>query len=151
MVTVKDSQTGWRKKVKIAFTTSDGVHVNAHFGWAKMIDVYEISDEGYSFLETLKFEGNLKQDGNEDKLVPKLDALVDCTILYVSAIGGSAAARLIKKGVTPVKARSDEQEIKELLNRLVETLKGNPPPWLRKALKKTKRNFEEELEEEATL
>ncbi|MEM9923386.1 MAG: nitrogen fixation protein NifX [Cyanobacteria bacterium P01_D01_bin.50] len=133
--------------MKIAFTTSDNVHINAHFGWAKMIDVYEISDEGYSFLETLSFGGELKEDGNEDKLLPKLKALEDCTIVYVSAIGGSAAARLIKKNVTPVKARSEQDEIKDILERLVHTLKGSPPPWLRKALQQKDRNFEDELEE----
>ncbi|GAX37655.1 nitrogen fixation protein NifX [Nodularia sp. NIES-3585] len=127
--------------MKIAFTTSDRIHINAHFGWAREIDVYEISDEGYEFLETLKFEGDLKEDGNEDKINPKLDALVDCTIVYVTAIGGSAAARLIKKGVTPVKAKSEEEEISEVLNKLVTTLKGNPPPWLRKALRQTTPNF----------
>ena len=137
--------------MKIAFTTSDKVHINAHFGWAKEIEVYEISDEGYSFLETLSFGGDLKEDGNEDKLVPKLKALEDCTIVYVSAIGGSAAARLIKKGVTPVKARSEADEIEDVLNRLVQTLKGNPPPWLRKALQQKDRNFEDELEEDATV
>lgn len=137
--------------MKIAFTTKDNVHINAHFGSAKTIDVYEISDDGYHFLETLSFEGELKQDGNEDKLVPKLKALEDCTIVYVTAIGGSAAARLIKKGVTPVKARSEQDEIKELLERLVQTLKGSPPPWLRKALQQKDRNFEDELEEDATV
>jgi len=137
--------------MKIAFTTSDNVYINAHFGWAKMIDVYEISDEGYQFLETLSFGGELKEDGNEDKLVPKLQALEDCTIVYVSAIGGSAAARLIKKGVTPVKARSEQDEIKDVLERLVQTLKGSPPPWLRKALQQKDRNFEDELEEDVTV
>lgn len=127
--------------MKIAFTTSDRVHINAHFGWAREIDVYEVSDQGYQFLETLKFEGDLKEDGNEDKINPKLDALVDCTIVYVTAIGGSAAARLIKKGITPVKAKSEEEEIEEVLTKLVQTLKGNPPPWLRKALKQTTPNF----------
>ena len=137
--------------MKIAFTTADNVHINAHFGSAKAIDVYEISDEGYEFLETLSFDGELKQDGNEDKLVPKLQALEDCTIVYVTAIGGSAAARLIKKGVTPVKARSEQDQIKDILERLVQTLKGSPPPWLRKALQKKDRNFEDELEEDATV
>lgn len=137
--------------MKIAFTTSDRVHVNAHFGWAREIDVYEISDQGYSFLETLKFEGDLKEDGNEDKITPKLDALVDCTIVYVLAIGGSAAARLIKKGVTPVKAKSEDEEIAEVLNKLVQTLKGNPPPWLRKALQQKTTNFQDEIENEATV
>ncbi|MBV6626241.1 MAG: nitrogen fixation protein NifX [Rivularia sp. (in: Bacteria)] len=137
--------------MKIAFTTSDKVHINAHFGWAREIDVYEISDEGYTFIETLSFGGELKEDGNEDKLVPKLKALEDCTIVYVSAIGGSAAARLIKKGVTPIKARSEQDEIKDVLERLVQTLKGSPPPWLRKALQQKDRNFEDELEEDATV
>jgi nitrogen fixation protein NifX len=137
--------------MKIAFTTGDRVHINAHFGWAKEIDVYEISDEGYEFLETLTFEGDLKQDGNEDKVTPKLDALADCKIVYVAAIGGSAAARLIKKGVTPVKARSEAEEIADILNKLVQTLKGNPPPWLRKALQEKPKSFEDELEEEATV
>ncbi len=137
--------------MKIAFTTSDRVHINAHFGWAKEIDVYEVSDEGFHFVETLTFEGNLKEDGNEDKLAAKLQALGDCTIVYVSAIGGTAAAKLIKKQVTPVKARSEEQEITDVLNQLVQTLKGNPPPWLRKALQKKTESFEDGLEEEATV
>jgi nitrogen fixation protein NifX len=137
--------------MKIAFTTSDRVHINAHFGWAKKIDVYEISQDGYEFLETLKFEGDLKEDGNEDKLTPKVDALADCTIVYVSAIGGSAAARLIKKRVTPIKARSETEEIGDVLTKLVETLKGNPPPWLRKALQQKSQALEELEEEEEAI
>ncbi|NRB09453.1 MAG: nitrogen fixation protein NifX [Richelia sp.] len=134
--------------MKIAFTTSDRVHINSHFGWAREIDVYDVSPKGYNFLETLKFDGDLKQDGNDDKLVPKVDALSDCTIVYVSAIGGIAAARLIKKSVTPVKAKSENDEIITVLNKLVQTLKGNPPPWLRKALKKDQGTLlEAELED----
>ncbi len=129
--------------MKIAFTTSDRIHINAHFGWAKKIDVYEVSPEGYQFLKTLKFDGDLKEDGNEDKLLPKIEALSDCTIVYVSAIGGSAAARLIKKRITPVKSQSEEQEITDVLDKLVTTLKGNPPPWLRKVLQQQSSHFNE--------
>jgi len=137
--------------MKIGFTTTDRVHINAHFGWAKDIDIYEISDQGYQFLETLHFDGELKEDGNESKLAAKLAALSDCTIVYVAAIGGSAAARLIKKGVTPVKAKSETEEITEVLTKLVKTLKGNPPPWLRKALQPKKASFIDEIANEAKL
>ncbi|BAY20533.1 dinitrogenase iron-molybdenum cofactor biosynthesis domain-containing protein [Calothrix sp. NIES-2100] len=130
--------------MKIAFTTSDQIHINAHFGWAKKIDVYEVSPDGYQFLNTLRFDGDLKEDGNEDKLVPKIEALADCTIVYVSAIGGSAAARLIKKRITPIKARSEDDKITDLLEQLVKTLKGSPPPWLRKALQQKSSSFVEE-------
>ncbi|MEH1832043.1 MAG: nitrogen fixation protein NifX [Nostoc sp.] len=137
--------------MKIAFTTNDGVHINTHFGGSEKIDVYEISNEGYHFLETIKFNYEIQEENNESKLAPKIEALADCTIIYVLAIGGSAAARLIKKGVTPVKARSEEEEVSEVLNKLVKTLKGNPPPWLRKALQQKSTNFADEVENEATV
>jgi nitrogen fixation protein NifX len=120
--------------MKVAFTTSDKVHINAHFGSARMIDVYDVTKQGYNFLNTLEFDDNLKEDGNEDKLVPKIEALSDCTLVYVLAIGGSAAARLIRKKITPVKAQSDEEEVLAILDKLVKTLNGNPPPWLRKVI-----------------
>lgn len=134
--------------MKIAFTTSDRAHINAHFGWAKNIDVYDVSTDGYSFVESLRFDGDLKEDGNEDKLLPKIEALHDCTIVYVSAIGGSAAARLIKQRITPIKAQSEEQEIEDVLTKLVQTLKGSPPPWLRKALLQRNTNLDELDEKE---
>lgn len=138
--------------MKIAFATEDSIHINAHFGWAKKLDVYDINKEGYQFLESLMFPGDLKEDGDEDKLVPKLEALTDCTIVYVSAIGGSAAARLIRKNITPIKAQSEDEEIQNILNQLVKTLNGNPPPWLRKVLQResaqsTLENSEVEEEE----
>ncbi len=133
--------------MKIAFATNDAVHINAHFGWASRIDVYDVDTERYTFLETLAFQGDLKEDGNEDKLEPKLQALADCTIVYVSAIGGSAAARLIRKNITPIKAQSEADEIEDVLTRLVQTLNGSPPPWLRKALLKSQpHTFETEFE-----
>lgn len=146
--------------MKIAFTTEDSIHINAHFGWAKRIDVYDVTPEGYTLLENLVFTGDLKEDGNEDKLVPKLKALSDCTIVYVADIGPAAAARLINKKITPIKTPSEEMEITDLLERLVVTLQGTPPPWLRKALRQAEQPKAEqpkfdtdyvEIEEEITV
>ncbi|PLZ96055.1 nitrogen fixation protein NifX [Fischerella thermalis CCMEE 5198] len=126
--------------MKIAFATSDRVHVNAHFGWAQEADIYEISDTGYKFIETLKFAGSSNKDKDtesEDKTASKIEALADCTIVYVASIGGIPAAKLIKRGIMPVRPQSDKEEIISILNKLVQTLKGNPPPWLRKAIQKS--------------
>ena len=127
--------------MKVAFATQDNVRINAHFGWAKKVDVYDVDANGYNFLNTVEFSGNLKEDGNEDKLVPKIKAVADCTIVYVSAIGGSAASRLLKNQITPLKAEQKDDEIVDVLNSLVKTL-GNPPPWLRKALGQKNRSFD---------
>lgn len=133
--------------MKVAFATSDNVHINAHFGWAKTIDVYDVSTEGHNFLSTLQFGGDLKEDGNEDKLLPKLEAVADCKIVYVSSIGGSAASRLIRQQVTPIKANSTDDTIADTLDQLVTTLKASPPPWLRKIIRQESKPFDFEEEE----
>ena len=121
--------------MKIAFATQDLKRVDAHFGWAKNIAIYEVSPEGHRFLEAIQFEGDLQEDGNEDKLAPKLEAIAGCAILYVAAIGGSGAARVVAKNIHPVKVNQPE-EIIDILGRLRDVLKGTPPPWLRKAMMK---------------
>ncbi|NEP04025.1 MAG: nitrogen fixation protein NifX [Okeania sp. SIO2G4] len=126
--------------MKVAFATTDFIHIDGHFGSAKQMALYEVDDKGYEVLAPMFFGGNLSQEAPKqeklDKLHAKVAALLDCTIVYVLEIGGPAAGRLINKKVTPMKSTSEEQTIIEVLDRLVETLKGNPPPWLRKALRK---------------
>jgi nitrogen fixation protein NifX len=128
--------------MKVAFATQDLKRVDAHFGWAKNIAIYEIGPEGHQFLEAVEFDGDLKEDGNEDKLAPKIEAIKDCAILYVAAIGGSGAARVVANNIHPMKVNEPEA-IDDLLVKLEGVLKGAPPPWLRKALLKDKpRSFE---------
>lgn len=137
-----------RGNMKVAFATQDLKRVDAHFGWAKNIAIYEISPEGYQFLEAVQFEGDLQEDGNEDKLAPKLEAIKDCAILYVAAIGGSGAARVVASNIHPMKVNQPE-EITDLLVKLCDVLAGRPPPWLRKALLKGKErtlDFADEVE-----
>lgn len=123
--------------MKVAFATQDLKRVDAHFGWAKNIAIYEIGPEGHEFLEAIEFDGDLKEDGNEDKLAPKIEAIKDCAILYVAAIGGSGAARVVASNIHPMKVNQPEA-IDDLLAKLEEVLRGVPPPWLRKALAKGK-------------
>ena len=133
--------------MKIAFATQDKERVDAHFGWAKSIVVYDVSAQGHHFVETFEFGDKLEEDGDEDKLAPKLEAIKDCAIVYVAAIGGSGAARVVALGIHPIKVNQPEP-IAEILEKLKAVLAGTPPPWLRKALQKGKeRTFEPDDEE----
>jgi nitrogen fixation protein NifX len=135
--------------MKIAFATQDQQRVDAHFGWAKHLAVYEIDAAGYRFVQSFPFGEDLAEDGNEDKLAPKLEAIRDCAIVYVAAIGGSAAARVVATKIHPIKVTQPEP-IVELLARMQEVLWGTPPPWLRKALLKDQQqvqDFEDDDEE----
>lgn len=134
--------------MKVAFATQDQQCVDAHFGWAKHLAVYEIDGAGYRFVEDFAFGDDLAEDGNEDKLSPKLAAIGDCAIVYVAAIGGSAAARVVASKIHPVKVAQPEP-ILDILDKLQDVLKGTPPPWLRKALMKGQErsfDFEEDGE-----
>lgn len=136
--------------MKVAFATQDLKRVDAHFGWAKNIAIYEVTPESYHFIEAVQFEGDLQEDGNEDKLAPKIEAIKDCTILYVAAIGGSGAARVVANQIHPVKVNEPE-DIGEILVKLQAVLKGTPPPWLRKVMLKGQErtfDFDEEVEHE---
>jgi nitrogen fixation protein NifX len=135
--------------MKIAFATQDLQRVDAHFGWAKNIAIYDINAAGYSYVETFSFDGDLKEDGDEDKLAPKIEVIKDCAILYVAAIGGSGAARVVALKIHPVKVAQAEP-IFDVLDKLLEVLNGTPAPWLRKALQKDQErafNYEEESHE----
>lgn len=121
--------------MKIAFATQDKESVNAHFGWAKHIVVYELTADGHRLVQSFDFGDKLQEDGDEDKLAPKLDAIHDCAILYVAAIGGSGAARVVALKIHPIKVPQPES-IAAILDKLQAVLKGTPPPWLRKALQK---------------
>ena len=50
--------------MKVAFATQDLKRVDAHFGWAKQIAIYELNPDSYQFVEAIQFDGDLKEDGN---------------------------------------------------------------------------------------
>ncbi|WP_157271475.1 nitrogen fixation protein NifX [Azohydromonas aeria] len=135
--------------MKVAFATQDQQRVDAHFGWAKHLAVYEVAADACSFVEDFAFGDNLAEDGDEDKLAPKLAAIHDVAIVYVAAIGGSAAARVVASGIHPVKVTGPEP-IQEILQKLQAVLQGTPPPWLRKALLKGQAKRFDFDEEEVT-
>lgn len=142
---VTDSKQGGNT-MKVAFATEDLARVDAHFGWARNIAIYEVAPDAHRLLEVVQFDGDLKEDGSEDKLAFKLEAIRDCAIVYVAAIGGSAAAKVVNLKVHPVKILQP-QAIEELIARMQDVLKGTPPPWMRKAMLKGKERDFTDFEE----
>lgn len=133
--------------MKIAFATQDQQRVDARFGWARHLAVYDIDAGGYRFVQDFGFGEDLAEDGNEDKLAPKQAAIGDCAIVYVAAIGGSAAALVVAGKIHPIKVAQPEP-ILDILDKLQQVLKGAPPPWLRKALLKGReRSFDFDADE----
>ncbi len=119
--------------MKVAFATQDCKRIDAHFGWARNIAIYDLEPDGFALDRVVAFEGDLKEDGDEDKLAPKLEAIRNCSILVVAAIGGSGAARVVAQNIHPMKV-AEPEPIEGMLLKLQDVLKGTPPPWLRKVM-----------------
>lgn len=125
-------------RMKIAFATQDLRTVDAHFAGARAFAVYEVGPEQRRFVEAVTFEQTSKQDGvhaeeGEDRITPRVDAIRGCTLLFVQAIGGPAAAKVVNAKIMPMKL-SVPEPIETVIDRVQTMLKGTPPPWLRKAL-----------------
>ena len=118
--------------LRVGFATSDGVHVDQHFGWCRRFDVYDVSTEGWTAVTSRVLEVP-DADGESPRVEARVDLVSDCAILHVSAIGGGAAARVVAARIHPVKVL-ETAEIPSLLDRLQQVLRDTPPPWLRKLL-----------------
>jgi len=129
------------RPVKVALATQDMTTVNAHFAGARTLAIYDVTSEGWSLVEAVQFEEATAEDGSgghggpdsDDRVAPRLVALEGCALLFVRAIGGPAAARVVNAKVHPIKVPEDEP-IDRVLERVRGMLDGTPPPWLRKAM-----------------
>ncbi len=129
--------------MKVAFATTDGNTVNEHFGRAGMFAIYDITTQGHQFLELRKFADGMDRSVTDTKdqaplhdnaVERKADRLSDCKLVYLTEIGGPSAARLVRKGIMPMKMK-EPIRIDLALSQLSEMIRNSPPPWIRKAMR----------------
>ena len=119
--------------MKVAFASTDKIHVNEHFGRAEEFYIWDIGPENAEFNGIIQ----VKNEGNDeaDRIEARCSGLAECAVVYVAEIGGPAAARLVAKKIHPIKSK-DQAPITEAVDKLQEVLRNSPPPWLKKALLK---------------
>ena len=133
--------TGHTRKglaMKVAFASTDKVHIDEHFGQAEVFYLWEIGPEAAAFCGIVQVKAESEAGHSDDKIEARSSALNDCALVYVAEIGGPAAARLVAKKIHPVKSR-EQEPIAAVIEKLQEVLKNNPPPWLKKAMLKGER------------
>jgi nitrogen fixation protein NifX len=117
--------------MKVAFATKDLETINAHFGGAKEFVVYNVSEDGFVL------DGVIKTDTSEmtgdDKTDFKVKALSGINIMYCESIGGTAAAKVIRAGMNPMKVQ-EPRAIEDVLKELVSMINTNPPPWIKRIM-----------------
>lgn len=127
-----EGNSSMQNAMKVAFATKDMQTVNAHFGGAKEFVVYDVSKDGFALSGVVKTDTS-EMEG-DDKTDFKVKALKGINIMYCESIGGTAAAKVIRGGINPMKKEGDSK-IEDILQELVTMINGNPPPWVKKIMK----------------
>jgi len=146
--------------VKAAFATTDMLQVNAGFEEANRIVVYEISTVGARECDAMTYHavqlnvvrvpGTLGRNGksgsgggggcgggkkneesiNEKEIVGKVASLTGVSVLFVNkTLNAYSVLALNEARIFTVKV-DDQREIADVIVRLQEMLRGDPPLWL---------------------
>jgi nitrogen fixation protein NifX len=117
--------------MKIAFATTDNIHVNQHFGWAKEFIIYEIIDTTFTLLK--KVDSSIEIEDEIDKLTYKIECLEESDVLVVQQIGPKASRMVQSCGIFPMQTSNENEKIEDILNKLIK-MKDNPPIWMQRLL-----------------
>ena len=92
-------------KTRIAAASTDGLHVNEHFGKATRFLIYDV-DHKMSWIEARPTEslseGDPDHPFNAERFGRIAALLKDCSKVYVSRIGDTPSAKLKELGIEPV-------------------------------------------------
>jgi nitrogen fixation protein NifX len=118
--------------VRIAIASDDNINVNGHFGSCTQFMIYQVSADEIRLID---IRGTAIPAGLEvdDKNVFRAELIQDCQVLYLTSVGGPAAAKIVRLGIHPIKLPSVESII-EVVGQLQGVIAGTPPPWLAKAM-----------------
>ncbi|MEH0834151.1 NifB/NifX family molybdenum-iron cluster-binding protein [Pectobacterium cacticida] len=121
------------QQLRVAFSSLDGITVNGHFGQSHLFFIYAFDSDG-PYLMALR--RTPVSAGGEESNEIRARLINDCHLLFCEAIGGPAAARIIRHNIHPVKALPGVS-IASQLAALQRMLNENIPPWLARRLGKS--------------
>jgi nitrogen fixation protein NifX len=116
-----------RPRITVAFASSDGHVVDEHFGYARSVIVYSVSKTTANVVRIGEFattEGEAR-----GRLGAKLVWLGNCSVVYAAAIGSSASAQLMARGVLPLRT-TPGTPIRDLVELVQEEMNEGVAQWL---------------------
>jgi len=117
--------------IRVACASNSGDLLNGHFGSCERFLVYQVSQAEYRLIDVREVGDD---EAEEDKNAYRASLILDCQVLFIASVGGPAAAKIIKKGIHPIK-QVTVVPTSELLEKLQLAL-ANPSPWLGKVMGK---------------
>ena len=116
----------------VAFASTDGIHINDHFGWCKCFYMYDLLDDSFVFVKAIDSTQELQVES--EKLAYKIGCIEEAKILCVSQIGPNASTLVKSAGIFVIKANTENDTIEEVLLNLLKLKNTNPPLWMQRLL-----------------
>lgn len=114
-------------RISVAFASSDGLVIDQHFGAACSLLVYRVGKTTAQVSKIGEFATIADDSGT--RLAAKIEWLEGCDVIYAAAIGSSASAQLMARGVLPLRA-SPGSPIQGLVEVLQSELDDGVAEWL---------------------
>ncbi|HEY9123318.1 MAG TPA: NifB/NifX family molybdenum-iron cluster-binding protein [Bacteroidales bacterium] len=89
--------------MKIAFTSSDGIAIDKHFGKADKLYIYDVSDGFINFIGIRRITAYSSKENNHEinpeALEHIVSALHDCSLIYTASIGETPKKYIQSRGI----------------------------------------------------
>ncbi len=116
--------------IRVAIASNHEEKLDGHFGSCLQFLIYQVSPYDIRLIDIRPTAGK-KVEYEKNAYLAEL--ISDCHILYVSSIGGPAAAKVVKHSIHPVK-NVGKENVRDVLRKLQRVLSCMPPPWLAKVM-----------------
>ena len=116
--------------IRVAVASNSGERLDGHFGSCLRFLIYDVSD---TQRRLVAIRSTVSADLTDDKNAARAELISDCHVLFIQSMGGPAAAKVIRRGIYPIK-RGEDADARTVLEELQQAMRHNPPRWLAKAL-----------------
>lgn len=116
--------------IRVAVASNNQELLDGHFGSCLRYLIYQLSADEMRLID---IRSALGADASDDKNAFRVRLIRDCPVLYIVAIGGPAAGKVVQAGIYPIKKEAGGAA-RVMLSELQQALTTSPPPWLAKIL-----------------
>ncbi|MGD8591003.1 MAG: dinitrogenase iron-molybdenum cofactor biosynthesis protein [Chromatiales bacterium] len=119
--------------IRVACASNKGELLDGHFGSCRRFLIYQVAQDESRLIDIRHIND---AEAEDDKNEYRASLIRDCQLLFVSSIGGPAAAKVVKAGVHPIKKPEVSSAVDEI-QRLQGVVGKGASPWLAKVMGQT--------------
>ncbi|NJA88386.1 dinitrogenase iron-molybdenum cofactor biosynthesis protein [Rhodocyclus tenuis] len=119
--------------LRVAVVCRSGERIDGSFSTARSLLIYQVSRQEIRLIDHRPVAANGGTAGDTPRDAARLAVLGDCQLLYARTLSNRSSASLMRAGIHPV-ATPEGGEARARLAELQEILRGQPAPWLLRAM-----------------